>query len=73
MPTFTPEILKTCFNVSIVDDNVFEQPEEFFVNIMTTDPMAIISPMTTVVTIEDDDSKGEIEYKILLSLTNTMS
>ena len=73
MLTFTPEILKTCFNVIIVDDNVYEQPEEFFVNITTTDPMAIISPMTTVVTIVDDDGKGEIEYKILVSIIIVIS
>ena len=71
MLAFTPEVLQTC--VTIVDDVVFEQPEEFFVNITTTDTVAIISPMTTVVTIEDNDSKREIEYKTLINMIITMS
>ena len=71
MLAFTPEVLQTC--VTIVDDVVFEQPEEFFVNITTTDTVAIISPMTTVVTIEDNDGKREIEYKTLINMIITMS
>ena len=59
---FTPEMLQVCFNITIVDDDYYENTEEFFVNITTTDPQVITSPMTTVVTIEDNDGK---EYKYL--------
>ena len=57
MLTFAPGILQNCFNVTITDDDLYENPEEFFVNITTTDPQVLISTMTSVVTIIDDDRK----------------
>lgn len=43
--------------MTINDDNEYENPEEFFANISTSDPQVIITPMTTVVTILDNDGK----------------
>ena len=46
--------------VTIQDDTVVEQQfEDFFVSLRTHyhDPAVIVSPGTTTITIEDDDSK----------------
>ena len=44
--------------VTIQDDNVVEQQfENFFLYLRTSDPAVILSPGTTTITIEDDDSK----------------
>ena len=57
MLTFAPRMLHDCFNVAIIDDDLYENPEEFFANITTTDPQVNISPMITVITIIDNDGK----------------
>ena len=44
-----------CFNVSIIDDNIYEQDEVFFANITTSDPQITLSPNLTTLTIEFDD------------------
>ena len=63
MLTFAPRMLQDCFNVSIIDDDMYENPEEFFANITTTDTQVTISPMTTVITIIDNDGmKDESVY-----------
>ena len=63
MLTFAPGMLQDCFNVTIIDDNLYENPEEFFANISTTDTQVTISPMTTVITIIDNDgTKYESVY-----------
>ena len=61
MLTFTPEMLRACVNVTILDDEYYENPEEFFVTIMTTDTQVIISPMTVVVIIQDNDGKEKYD------------
>ena len=53
--TFTPGNMQSCFNITIVDDDLYENPEEFLVNITTNASRVIISPITTAVTIEDND------------------
>ena len=58
MLTFTPDMLQACFNVTIVDDGYYEDTEDFFVNITTTDPLVNTSPMSTVVTVIDNDGKA---------------
>ena len=63
MLTFAPGMLQDCFNVSIINDDMYENPEEFFANITTTDTQVTISPMTTVITIIDNDGmKDESVY-----------
>ena len=53
--TFSPRIRQVCFNTTIIDDNLYENPEEFFANITTADTQVVISSMTTVLTIFDND------------------
>ena len=53
--TFTPQMTRLCFNVSIVNDDNYELAEEFFVNITTTEDFVDLSPMFTVMTIIDDE------------------
>ena len=59
MLTFAAGMLQVCFNVTIIDDDLYENPEEFFANITTTDTQVTISPMTTVITIIDNDGKKD--------------
>ena len=63
MLTFAPGMLQDCFNVTIIDDDLYENPEEFFANITTIETQVNISPMTTVITIIDNDgTKDESAY-----------
>ena len=55
--TFSPKIRQNCFNTTIIDDNLYEYAEDFFVNITTADSQFVISPMITVLTILDNDGK----------------
>ncbi len=55
--TFSPGMLRVCYNVAILDDNRYELNEDFFVNITTSDPQTDIIPMSAIVTIEDDEGK----------------
>ena len=49
----------SCFGLLIIDDDVAEGPEEFTVDISSTDPnLAVIQGGSTVtVSVEDDDGK----------------
>ena len=46
-----------CIDIELVDDNVFENNEQFTVNLSTDDASAAISPQSssTTVTITDND------------------
>ena len=70
MLTFAPGMLLDCFNVSIIDDDLYENPEEFFANITSTDTQVTISPMTTVITIIDNDGTkdGSVYCNIFISI-----
>ena len=43
--------------IPIVGDNVVESTESFTVSLTTGDSAVLLSPQTTTVTIQDDDSK----------------
>ena len=61
--TFSPSIRQDCFNTNIIDDDLYEYEEEFYVNITTADTQVVISPMTTVLRIIDNDGmKTWIQY-----------
>ena len=63
MLTFAPRMLQDCFNVTIMDDDLYENQKELFSNITTTDTQVTISPILTVITIIDnDDMKDESAY-----------
>ena len=54
--TFGPDVDdQQCFNVTIVDDDVYELREDFFVNLTTSEPLVTLMPTTTVVMIDDED------------------
>lgn len=55
--TFSADVSQVCFNVSIIDDDNYELVEEFYANLTTADPNVQLSPMFTVLRINDDDSK----------------
>ena len=43
------------FNVSISDDDIFEDNENFTLSIRTSSPIMVIEPVQTTVTIVDND------------------
>ena len=44
-----------CFDVSIIDDDIHEGDEIFFVNITTSDLQVTLSPHLATLTIKSDD------------------
>lgn len=45
-----------CVNITIVDDEVLEENQEFFVSLSTKDPGVILESSETIITIMDNDS-----------------
>ena len=60
--TFGPDVDRVCFNVSIVDDSVYELREDFFVNLTTAQPFVTLMPVTSLVMIDDEDGKLLITF-----------
>ena len=60
--TFTTGVTRLPLNVTIIDDNIFESDEIFYLNI-TTDSLpngvSIGYPNQTTVTIDDDEGKKQ--------------
>jgi len=55
--------------VVIIDDNDYEDTEEFYVNLTTLDPTVSLSPHFTVIAIDNDESKYYIPRNDLLIFT----
>jgi hypothetical protein len=57
--TFNADNIRMCFNVSIVDDSIYEDPENFSVVLATDDPSVDIDPDRRVgmALITDTDGK----------------
>ncbi len=55
--TFNSTVNRLCTTIEVVDDNVFESDEVFYVIIGDTNSSITISPESGVVTIEDNDGK----------------
>ena len=55
--TFTPSINELCSNVTIINNQLYEDPETFDVSLITTDQDVTLSPDMGTVTILDEDSK----------------
>ena len=51
-----------CQSISITDDSILENDEEFIVAMSTTDQDIILSPSTTSVTIVNDDGNLLMDY-----------
>ena len=58
----TVEANKTSFsfNVSLIDDDIFEGNENFTLSIRTSLPIMVVEPVQTTVTIVDDDRKFNV-------------
>ena len=50
---FSPNNSVSCFNITIIDDNVFEDPESFSVSLYVHEGSPATS--STIVNIEDND------------------
>ena len=73
---FSQNDTRVCFNVSIIDDNIHEQDEVFFVKITTSDPQVILSPRQTNLTINDNDGKIIIihgQFPFLINRKNSIA
>ena len=55
--TFGPRISRHCVNVTIVNDNLPEGDEVFYLTINTTDPNVNLNPNEAMVVISDTNSK----------------
>ena len=54
----TPTIgQQACFTYSIVNDDIYEVNEEFFINLTTTDPSVTLMPNHRIIIVSDDDSE----------------
>ena len=54
----TPQDSSTIISIEIVNDNITEAEENFTVALASSSPEVGISPSSTVITIQDDDSQG---------------
>ena len=48
------------FDVSLIDDDIFEGNENFILSIRTSLPIMAVEPIQTTVTIVDDDRKFSV-------------
>ena len=54
MPTVGERV---CFTYSLVNDDIYEVNEEFFINLTTTDPSVTLMPNHRIIIVSDDDSE----------------
>ncbi len=60
---FTSAQPKKCFSLSIMNDTLTEQKEDFTLEISEEPDYVIVVQRTTLVTIEYDDNDGQYNYK----------
>ena len=53
--TLSQAVTRACFNISILDDEIVEEEENFLVTITTGDPQINLSPSSTKLIIVDND------------------
>ncbi len=53
--TFTPSVMRVCFNVTTVGDDILEGDETLNLGLDTADENVILDPEMAVVTIVDND------------------
>ena len=56
--TFTYNVNRICFNLTILDNDLYELNKQFSVILTTSDPQVDIMPAVTVVTIQDVDCES---------------
>lgn len=62
--TFVPPSTRSCFNISIVNDEVFEPTDTFAITIQPRDPRVVVSQGTFTVTIIDENGKTLLHFWI---------
>ena len=62
--TFSMTVDRECVNVSLVEDDILENPENLLLDLDTDDPMVILSPEQAEVIINDTSRKYIIIGKI---------
>ncbi len=55
--TFTPSMMRDCFNVTTVGDDDLEFEENLNLVLSSSDSNVILDPAMAIVTIDDDDRK----------------
>ena len=53
---FGPGVSRSCVNMTIVNDDILEGEEDFFLTLTTTDSDVLLIPNEAQVVIADDDS-----------------
>ena len=48
-------MIRACFNVTTLDDDILEAEEDFNLNLNSTDENVVLDPEMAVVTISDND------------------
>ena len=56
--TFSAGLTRMCFNISVVNDNIYEDPEDFFINLDTEDSSVDVAPERRNGTAEITDDDG---------------
>ena len=70
--TFNPGsgLQQDCATITVVSDTILEDDERFSVVLTTTDPDVTIDPNTTVITLNNDDSKYLCLTSLVIAITN---
>ena len=55
--TFSGTVLRECANILITSDEIYEEDENFFVTLTTSDSDVTLNPADGEVTIIDDDGR----------------
>ena len=56
--TFSAGLTRMCINISVVNDDIYEDPEDFFINLDTEDPSVDVNPDRRNGTAEITDDDG---------------
>ena len=59
---FSPSVMSITVPVTIVDDDILENPETFSAVLTTGDPSVLLDPDVATVTINDNDSEIYTSY-----------
>ena len=60
--TFNADLILQVVEVPIIDDHIVEYSEIINLTLVSTDPAVILNPSTSMITIEDVDSKFLYDY-----------
>ena len=58
--TFSGSVSENCFNITLLDDDVLESPENFILDLDTDDSSVTLAPEEAEVQIADTDRKQKL-------------